>query len=108
MLVLFFLSLGLSNSISEGVISKQSISNPPEAKGLLVGNLKVRILDIDLEEINCPDKAASKILIGTSVFTKPDFSSSVLMACERSRNLRTKAVSIETVSYTHLTLPTKA
>ena len=75
MLILFFLSLGLSNSISEGVISKQSISNPPEANEALVGNLKVRILDIDLEEINWPAKAASRILIGTSVFTKPDFKS---------------------------------
>ena len=66
------------------------MSNPPVSNGLVVGNLKVRILDMDLEEINWPDKAASKILMGTSVFTKPDFKSSVLMA----------------VSYTHLTLPT--
>ena len=79
------------------------MSNPPESNGLFVGNLKVRILDMDLEEINWPDKAASKMLMGTSVFTKPDFKSSVLMECERSRNLLTKAVS---VSYTHLTLPT--
>ena len=61
-LVLFFLSLGLSNSISEGVISKQSISNPPGANGLLVGNLKVRIFDIDLEEIDCNNKVDSLIV----------------------------------------------
>ena len=97
MLVLFFLSLGLSNSISEGVISKQSISNPAEANGLFVGNLKVRILDIDLEEINWPDKAASKILIGTRVFTNPDFKSSALIEFDKSRNLRIKAMSIERI-----------
>ena len=65
-LVLFFLSLGLSNSISEGVISKQSISNPPEVNGLEVGNLKVRILDIDLDEIK-KDEEYLKIMIKSEI-----------------------------------------